>query len=42
MEYFNWDWTLSESQFGLANLVYEDVDLPDSGTGVLILKVRHY
>jgi hypothetical protein len=35
MEYFNWDWTLGTPQFGLANLVYEDVDLADNGTGYL-------
>lgn len=35
MEYFNWDWTKSTPQFGLANLVYEDVDLPSNNeTGI--------
>jgi hypothetical protein len=41
MEYFNWDWTHGEPQFGLANLIYEDVDLLDNGTGVLIFKAKY-
>lgn len=32
MEYFNWDWTLSEHQFGLANLIYEDVSVSETIT----------
>ncbi|CAD5212702.1 unnamed protein product [Bursaphelenchus okinawaensis] len=30
IEYFNWDWTVGPIQHGLANLEYEEVDLPDS------------
>ncbi|CAD5218067.1 unnamed protein product [Bursaphelenchus xylophilus] len=32
IEYFNWDWTVGDIQVGLANLEYEDADLPDSNT----------
>ncbi|KAI6197103.1 hypothetical protein M3Y94_01185400 [Aphelenchoides besseyi] len=31
LETMDWDWTVGKPQLGLANLVYEDVDLPDDG-----------
>lgn len=33
LEHFNWNWTLDTPQFGLSNLIYEDVDLHDNGNG---------
>lgn len=32
IEYFNWDWTVGDIQRGLANLEYEDVNLPTTNT----------